>query len=85
MQAPTTPNAKTRSRTGPAIRSGLVAIATLAATAAPALAQQSSALKPPAPREDPSAPVVMTMLTLVVLVVATLFVAVFPSKRGHQD
>lgn len=55
------------------------------ATAAPVIAQQSRALRPPAPREDPSAPVVMTMLVLVVLVLATLFVAVFPSKRGHQD
>ncbi len=68
-----------------ALRSGLIAAACLAAAAAPTIAQQTQSLKPPAPRQDPSAPVVLTVLVMVVLAGATLFVAVFPSKRGHQD
>ncbi len=55
----------------------------LAAMASSALAQQS--LRPPQPREDPAAPVIMTLITLVILALATLFAAAFPSKRGHQD
>lgn len=63
----------------------LVSAFWLMATAAPAIAQQTQSVKPPAPRDDPSAPIVMTILLLVILAGATLFVAVFPSKRGHQD
>ncbi len=67
------------------LRSSMICLVWLAAASAPTLAQQSRSLKPPSPREDPSAPVVMTVLVMVVLVVATLFVTVFPTKRGHQD
>ncbi len=69
----------------PRLRSSLIGLIWLAAASAPALAQQTSSLRPPAPREDPSSPIVLTILTMVILVVATLFVTVFPSKRGHQD
>ncbi|MFI4897656.1 MAG: hypothetical protein ACIARR_07505 [Phycisphaerales bacterium JB059] len=67
------------------LRSALIGLGWMLASAAPALAQQSRSLRPPAPREDPSAPVVMTILVLVAIVGATLFVAALPSKRGHQD
>ncbi len=59
------------------------AVAALTTLAGSAMAQQT--LRPPQPREDPAAPVIMTLLTLVILALATLFAAAFPSKRGHQD
>jgi len=84
-QQSTTQAAPGRRITRPSLTTVLVSAFWLMASAAPAIAQQSQSLKPPAPREDPSAPIVMTILLLVLLVGATLFVAVFPSKRGHQD
>lgn len=66
------------------IARGTCAVVLLACSAG-ALAQQTTNLRPPAPRDDPQAPVIMTVITLAVLVIATLFAATFPSKRGHQD
>ncbi len=70
----------------------LAASATLLALAAsPASAQRGREaegpveLNPPQPSRDPSAPIILTLGSLIILGGAVVGAGLMPSKRGHQD
>ncbi len=65
----------------------LVALATLAMTALPAVAQTlaQSELRPPRMTESPSSPKIWMYALLILLLSAVVFAASLKSKRTHQD
>ena len=64
----------------------VVAVSAIGAFVGPVSAQNDAeTLRPPQPTQEPKAPAVLTLFTVILLTAGVVGATLMPSKRGHQD